>query len=221
MLPPTHFRREGEDYGDQILSKAVKAGRRTYFFDVRATRGDDYFLTITESRENHGSRRHVELRPPQDIPLQGGFFEIRRRAERGRRVHPPQQGVPRAGGIAVRSSRNRFGIGCRAGSEAKCAGIPAALPGNGRTSGSGCPGRMRALPGEPFRKERLREAAGAFSYGNLPGTTAGNGKTSGKAVRGECAPCAARHSERNGADCGKSLRGERRQVRKNGRFPKN
>ena len=47
MLSPTHLRREGEDYADQILSKAVKAGRRTYFFDVRATRGDDYFLTIT------------------------------------------------------------------------------------------------------------------------------------------------------------------------------
>lgn len=45
-------RREGEEYHeDQILSKAVKAGRRTYFFDVRATRGDDYFLTITESRK--------------------------------------------------------------------------------------------------------------------------------------------------------------------------
>lgn len=51
MLPPTQSRRESEDYGDQILSKAVKAGRRTYFFDVRATRGDDYFLTITESRK--------------------------------------------------------------------------------------------------------------------------------------------------------------------------
>ena len=51
MLSPTHLRREGEDYEAQILSKAVKAGRRTYFFDVRATRGDDYFLTITESRK--------------------------------------------------------------------------------------------------------------------------------------------------------------------------
>lgn len=51
MLPHTQPRRESEDYGDQILSKAVKAGRRTYFFDVRATRGDDYFLTITESRK--------------------------------------------------------------------------------------------------------------------------------------------------------------------------
>ena len=44
---------ENED-GDQIYSKAVKAGRRTYFFDVRATRGNDYFLTITESRKMAG-----------------------------------------------------------------------------------------------------------------------------------------------------------------------
>ena len=42
---------EGEDYGDQILSKSIKAGRRTYFFDVKATRGGDYFLTMTESRK--------------------------------------------------------------------------------------------------------------------------------------------------------------------------
>ena len=52
MSPFFSSRREGEEYHeDQILSKAVKAGRRTYFFDVRATRGDDYFLTITESRK--------------------------------------------------------------------------------------------------------------------------------------------------------------------------
>jgi hypothetical protein len=45
---------EGDEYGDQILSKSIKAGRRTYFFDVKATRGGDYFLTITESRKvNH------------------------------------------------------------------------------------------------------------------------------------------------------------------------
>lgn len=51
MSPLFTPRREGEEFHeDQILSKAVKAGRRTYFFDVRATRGDDYFLTITESR---------------------------------------------------------------------------------------------------------------------------------------------------------------------------
>ena len=48
---PFSYRTEGEDFGDQILSKAVKAGRRTYFFDVKVTRGGDYFLTITESRK--------------------------------------------------------------------------------------------------------------------------------------------------------------------------
>ena len=51
MLPHATPRRESEEYGEQILTKAVKAGRRTYFFDVRSTRADDYFLTITESRK--------------------------------------------------------------------------------------------------------------------------------------------------------------------------
>lgn len=51
MLHHATSRREHEEYGEQILTKAVKAGRRTYFFDVRATRADDYFLTITESRK--------------------------------------------------------------------------------------------------------------------------------------------------------------------------
>ena len=44
-------RRDHEEYGEQICTKAVRAGKRTYFFDVKATRGDDYFLTITESRK--------------------------------------------------------------------------------------------------------------------------------------------------------------------------
>lgn len=37
---------------DSVYSKRIRAGkRRTYFFDVRATRGNDYYLTITESRK--------------------------------------------------------------------------------------------------------------------------------------------------------------------------
>ncbi len=35
----------------EIFSKAVRAGKRTYFFDVKATRRNDYFLTITESKK--------------------------------------------------------------------------------------------------------------------------------------------------------------------------
>ena len=40
--------------GEEVYSKAVRAGRRTYFFDVKATRNDDYYLTITESRKKQG-----------------------------------------------------------------------------------------------------------------------------------------------------------------------
>lgn len=32
---------------EEVYSKAVKAGKRTYFFDVKATRNNDYYLTIT------------------------------------------------------------------------------------------------------------------------------------------------------------------------------
>lgn len=44
-----------EDFrkGDQqeIFSKKIRAGKRTYFFDVKATKGNDYFITITESKK--------------------------------------------------------------------------------------------------------------------------------------------------------------------------
>ncbi|MDO5105073.1 PUR family DNA/RNA-binding protein [Capnocytophaga sp.] len=36
---------------EEIFSKVLRAGRRTYFFDVRATRARDYYLTITESKK--------------------------------------------------------------------------------------------------------------------------------------------------------------------------
>lgn len=36
---------------EEIFSKAIRAGKRTYFFDVKATRRNDYYLTITESKK--------------------------------------------------------------------------------------------------------------------------------------------------------------------------
>jgi len=36
---------------EEIFSKVMRAGRRTYFFDVRSTKADDYYLTITESKK--------------------------------------------------------------------------------------------------------------------------------------------------------------------------
>jgi hypothetical protein len=41
----------GDSVRDEIYSKAIRAGKRTYFFDVKSTRGNDLYLTITESKK--------------------------------------------------------------------------------------------------------------------------------------------------------------------------
>lgn len=38
---------------DEVFSEKVKAGKRTYFFDVKKTRGNDLYLTITESKRRY------------------------------------------------------------------------------------------------------------------------------------------------------------------------
>ncbi len=53
-FPPSDGRRDSRRgrYRDEVFSKRVPAGKRTYFFDVKTTRsGEDYFLTITESKK--------------------------------------------------------------------------------------------------------------------------------------------------------------------------
>ncbi|MES2591836.1 MAG: DUF3276 family protein [Bacteroidota bacterium] len=47
------FEKNGLDR-EEIFSKAVRAGKRTYFFDVKSTKGNDYYLTITESKKRFG-----------------------------------------------------------------------------------------------------------------------------------------------------------------------
>ncbi len=52
------------DYNKQdreaVFSKRVRAGKRTYFFDVRTTRANDFYLTITESTKRPGEERFVK-----------------------------------------------------------------------------------------------------------------------------------------------------------------
>ena len=36
---------------NEIYSKAVRAGKRTYFFDIKATKGNDLYITLTESKK--------------------------------------------------------------------------------------------------------------------------------------------------------------------------
>ncbi len=45
---------------EAVFSKRVRAGKRTYFFDVRTTRANDYYLTITESTKRPGEERFVK-----------------------------------------------------------------------------------------------------------------------------------------------------------------
>lgn len=45
---------------NDVHSTAVRAGKRTYFFDVKATRNDDYYLTITESKRRPGDDASYE-----------------------------------------------------------------------------------------------------------------------------------------------------------------
>ena len=40
-------------FRQEIFSRAVRAGKRTYFFDVKSTRKDEYYLTITESKKRY------------------------------------------------------------------------------------------------------------------------------------------------------------------------
>lgn len=39
------------DRNDDIFTKVIKAGKRTYFFDIKSTKGNDLYLTITESKK--------------------------------------------------------------------------------------------------------------------------------------------------------------------------
>ena len=42
---------------EEIFSRAVRAGKRTYFFDVKATRSNEYYLTITESKRRFNNEQ--------------------------------------------------------------------------------------------------------------------------------------------------------------------
>ena len=77
---------ENMEYGkerDEIFSKAVRAGKRTYFFDVKSTRKNDYYLTITESKKkfeddgSHSYEKHKLFLYKEDFEkFSEGFNEV-------------------------------------------------------------------------------------------------------------------------------------------------
>ena len=48
---------DNQERREDIFSKAVRAGKRTYFFDVKATKSDQYYLTITESKRRFNAEQ--------------------------------------------------------------------------------------------------------------------------------------------------------------------
>lgn len=45
------------DRSDELYSNAVRAGKRTYFFDVKSTKGNDLYITVTESKKSTNNGR--------------------------------------------------------------------------------------------------------------------------------------------------------------------
>ena len=83
MASENHFNNEREDHGEIIRSKAVRAGKRTYFFDIKATQGDEYYLVITESRRRNNedgsatyTRHHMYLYKEDFAKFTDGLNEM-------------------------------------------------------------------------------------------------------------------------------------------------
>lgn len=74
----------GEHGTDDVFSKPVRAGKRTYFFDVKSTKGNnDYYLTITESKrrvERDGSfsydKHKIFLYKEDFLKFQEGLADV-------------------------------------------------------------------------------------------------------------------------------------------------
>lgn len=96
------------DDREDVYSKAVRAGKRTYFFDVKSTRGRDLYLTITESKKHtheDGSAhydKHKIFLYKEDFDkffdgLQDAINEIDRLKASGEYGNGPEQGSREGG----------------------------------------------------------------------------------------------------------------------------
>lgn len=106
------------DEREDVYSKVVRAGKRTYFFDVRSTRGNDLFLTITESKKRlheDGStsyEKHKIFLYKEDFDkfmdgLHHTLDELERIREHGAPQQEPRE--PSLGGDEPSNSSSSFG----------------------------------------------------------------------------------------------------------------
>jgi len=85
-----------QDRNDEIYSKAIKAGKRTYFFDIKSTRGNDLYLTLTESKKSTEDGReffqkHKIFLYKEDFEkFREGLEEVMQKVEELRRSGEPE-----------------------------------------------------------------------------------------------------------------------------------
>ena len=79
----TENTKDQENYRNEIYSKSVRAGKRTYFFDVKSTRSGDHYLTITESKKKfdqdgdfHFEKHKIFLYKDDFDKFKDGFIEV-------------------------------------------------------------------------------------------------------------------------------------------------
>ena len=75
--------KDQENYRNEIYSKSVRAGKRTYFFDVKSTRSGDHYLTITESKKKfdqdgnfHFEKHKIFLYKEDFDKFKDGLYEV-------------------------------------------------------------------------------------------------------------------------------------------------
>ena len=68
---------KNKEQQEEIFSKAVRAGKRTYFFDVRATKAEDYYLTITESKKFTNDDGSFHYKKHKIYIYKEDFFEFK------------------------------------------------------------------------------------------------------------------------------------------------
>ena len=85
------------DYNaEEIFSKALRAGRRTYFFDVRETKAGDYYLTITESKKYTNEDGTFFYKKHKIYLYKEDFTEFRKTFEDSETMKDFMQSVPLA-----------------------------------------------------------------------------------------------------------------------------
>ncbi len=66
-----------ESYRQEIHSKVIRAGKRTYFFDVKSTRNNEYYLTITESKKKFSDKGKFHYEKHKVFLYQEDFEKFR------------------------------------------------------------------------------------------------------------------------------------------------